>query len=267
MKKTIIIAICLASLIISSSMPVSLAAEVVDWSDNFDDGNYDDWTVVTGAYAVTDGKLTVTDMAPGPAFPVIHHQSNTSFGNWSFDVEIGNDPEEIEHVVICFMRDFGGDGWLGGVGDTDIYMEYFSGGWHLGKGFDDYDYFPAELQWEHHIRVERNSTDPNYIKVYHNDTLYLDTLMLIPDSDYGYFSFLGTRGATIDNIVVANETIIDDGGDDTTSTTTTSTEITSDDTTTSDGTGSPPDMTMILLIAGGGVAVLIVVVLAVKMKT
>jgi len=259
MKKTLIIAIFLTSLIISSYMPVSLAAEVLDWTDNFDDGNYNGWTVASGGYTVTSGKLTVTDLAPGPALPVIHHQSNASFGNWSFDVVIGDDPEEMEHVVICFMRDFGGEGWLGGTGDTSIYMEFYGAGWHLGKSWDDYDHFATVREWEHHIRVQRTRAEPNYIKVYHNDTLSLDILMIVPDSDYGYFSFLGTRGASIDNIVIEYEPEAD-------LTTTTGESTTSEDSTTTD-TGNPPDMTMILLIAGGGVAVLVVVVIFVKMRS
>ena len=128
------------------------------------------------------------------------------------------------------------------------------------KGGDDYDVFASLREWQHHIRVQRTRAEPNYIKVYHNDTLVLDTLMLVPSAEYGYFSFLGTRGASIDNVVVEYEPDIP--------TPTTSTEsATSDGTTTTNGSGDPPDMTMILLIAGGGIAVLVVIVLVVKMRS
>ena len=54
----------------------------IDWSDNFDDGNYDGWTVEDGAYSVTDGALT--SEATGDLWDIIWHPSTTAVGTWNF---------------------------------------------------------------------------------------------------------------------------------------------------------------------------------------
>ncbi|MFW9806451.1 MAG: hypothetical protein ACFFFK_06950, partial [Candidatus Thorarchaeota archaeon] len=104
--------------------------------------------------------------------------------------------------------------------------------------------------------------DPNRIRVYHNDTLALDEMVIFPVGDYSYFAFSGTRGASIDNINVEYEDYIDD-----TTTPTTPTISTTPTDPTSSGTTDPPDMTMILMIAGGGAVVVVAIAIVVKMRS
>jgi hypothetical protein len=249
-------------LIMALSLPTDVvsATQTFDWSEDFSDGNYDGWNITAGAFAVTDGKLTVTEVAPGPALPVILHPSNATFGNWTFDVEIGDDPELSEHVLVNIMRDeYSADPWSG------IHMEYL-GAWTLCRGLDVFDSFGTVREWEHHFLLQRTRDDPNHIKVYHNGTLMLNTLILVPylDNASFCFSFAGTRGATVDNINVEYEPPFPDE-----TTTSTTDDTSTDDTTTTDGgnTGGGGDQTMILLIAGGGAVAVIVIVIIIKMRS
>ena len=255
-------------LIMALSVPMEVVSQTLtlEWSDDFTDGNYNGWNVTAGAYAVTGGKLTVTDIAPGHAFPVILHPSNSTFGNWSCDVVIGDDPEELEHVLVCIMRDIGGTGaWNG------IMLEYLGYQWHLIRDLNPaYESFPTDPSWEHHLRLERARADPNHMKVYHNGTLALNTLVLVPylDNASYYFGFSGTRGASIDNINVEYEPYVPEvTSTDTTSDTTTDDTTTDDSTTNGGGNTGGGDSTMLLLLAGGGAAAVIVIVLVVKMRS
>ncbi len=263
-KRRSLVLIGVVGLILALTVPAEVVSQTqtFDWSEDFDDGNYDGWNITMGEFVVTDGKLTSTGLAPGPSFPVILHPSNATFGNWTFDVELGVDPEYASHVMINFMRDgYSADAWDG------IHME-FLGSWMLCRGLTVYDTFSAVKEWEHHFRIQRTRDDPNHIKVYHNGTLALNTLMLVPylDNASFYFSFAGTGGATIDNINVEYEPPLPD--ETTTSTTdTSSTDTTSTGTSsTGEGTGGG-DSTMILLIAGGGAAAVIVIVIIIKMRS
>ena len=251
----------LIGLLVMTSFPVDVVAQLtLDWSDDFDDGNYDGWTVTAGSFAVNSGKLTVTAMAPGPAFPVILHPSNTTFGNWTFDVEIGEDPEEIEHVIVGFMRDFGGDGVWGGYSDSTFFIEFLWGSIFIGYDTDPDYSFPMNVTWEHHIRVQRTRSEPNTFKVYHNGTLACEAIYIVPPADYSYFGFYGTLGATIDNIDVEYE-------QEPVPTPTTTEPTTTEEPTTSPSPTNPPDMTMILVIAGGGAAVIVVIAIVLKMRS
>ncbi|NHI84120.1 MAG: hypothetical protein EAX81_07440 [Candidatus Thorarchaeota archaeon] len=53
----------------------------IEWSDDFEDGNYDEWTVNRGGYSATDGVMRGTYSS----FNWAHHSSTTALGTWSFD--------------------------------------------------------------------------------------------------------------------------------------------------------------------------------------
>jgi hypothetical protein len=73
-----------AIMILSVSGPVHVDGYVV-WSDNFDDGNYDDWTVIDGEFNATGGSLEATDVS-GASGAKITHNSSVNIGTWSFDI-------------------------------------------------------------------------------------------------------------------------------------------------------------------------------------
>lgn len=207
-----------------------------------------------GIYSAASQKLTVTDLAPGPAFGIIDCPSNSSFGNWTFDVVVGNDLiTPPNHVLVFFMRD--ARGLWGGVADSVFYLEYLGSTWYLWRKSDPLGSFSTIESWDHHLRVERTRADPNQISVYHNGTLALQVTAIVPTADYSYFSFSATRDSSNDNIVVEHEPLIQTSTTTTTPTTSNPTSETTSDT----GTPPPPDMTMVLIIGGGVVAVLVIV--------
>ena len=246
-----------------TSFPVDVVAELtLNWSDDFNDGNYDGWNVTAGSYAVTGGKLTVTALAPGPAMPVILHPSNTTFGNWTFDIEIGDDPDaDPDNVVFSFMRNFGGSlPWASGITENvAIWVQFLGNGMFLGRNTNDLDTVTILAEWEHHIRVQRTRAEPTKIRIYHNDTLALETALIVPVTNYSYVSFCATRGSSIDNINVEYEPEPEPPTTPTTPTTPTET--------TNTGSAEPPDMTMILMIAGGGAVVVVIIAIVVKMRS
>lgn len=257
-KQRQVVLIGLIGLLLMMSFPVEVVSLTLDWTDDFTDGNYDGWTVTAGAYDASSGALTATAYAPGPAFGNIDHPSNSSFGSWSFDVTIVDDPLEINHVLVSFMKETRGV-WVG----IWYYLEYLGSRWHLwkgnGGGGEDIGSFPVVEDQEHNIRVERSRDDEFNMHVYHNDTLVLTAFTLVPLADWSYFSFHATLGSSIDNINIVHEP------EDSTQTDTTPTDTTPTPTPT--GTGEPLDTTMILIIAGGGVAVVVVIAIVVKMRS
>jgi hypothetical protein len=235
----------------------AVAQLTLDWSDDFDDGNYDGWTVFDGAYAVTDGKLTVTAYGAGNGHPFIQHPSNSSFGNWSFDVTIIDHPDPDDHAIVCVMSSH--RSILGGPIDSSFILEWRNR-WNLYRETQELGWFTAERDWKHHIRLERQRAEPNTVYVYHNDTLVLEEYVLVPDLDYAYFGWSASIDSSIDNITVEHEPEIV-----TTTTTPDTTTTTTTDDTTPPPDGTPLDMTMILVI-GGGVVVVLVIVAVVKMR-
>ena len=65
-------------------IPETSAAVV--FADDFDDGNYDGWTVEAGSWEVVDGSLDA-DTGYGMSVPCkIWHNSSTAVGTWSFSI-------------------------------------------------------------------------------------------------------------------------------------------------------------------------------------
>jgi hypothetical protein len=244
------------------AFPVEANAAVMNWSDDFDDGNYDGWTVNEGTFDASGGMLTATGYAPGPDWGGIDHQSNTSMGTWSFDLHVVEETVvPPTHLWICFMRESRGFAFEGNIYaiellSTTLYL-YKGSGTSLGS------YSMGYINGYHHIRIERNTTDANYFYVYHNDVLAIEAFTLVNPYDWGYFSFHSTLGSSIDNITVTE--FVEDPTPTPTPTETEST--TPEPSTTPTGSPEPLDTTMILIIAGGGVAVVVIIAIVVKMRS
>jgi len=168
-------------------------AETV-WSDNFDDGNYDGWTVVNGTFVVEDGVLKT-----GPeSFNVITCPSyGPSTGTWSFDLLangwtvvyfVGNTQQDL--IVLCTGQDYY-------VQRIDVVNGSYSSVKFSGKA----------SAWQH-LNVTRNQD--GRICVYNNGTLVADYVdsTYVPPPDF--FEFYCTGGeAAIDNIVVSDSVDIE----------------------------------------------------------
>jgi len=96
-------------LVLMVSAQVGPSAAAVQWSDDFTDGNYDGWNVVSAEWSAVDNLLEVVggtpvgcDMCVIPG--IIYHESTVTSGTWSFDIEYDlNSTEEAAVPKVFFM--------------------------------------------------------------------------------------------------------------------------------------------------------------------
>lgn len=173
---------------------------VVVWTEDFSDGNLDDWTISMGNFSATDNTLRATDL--GWNFAI--HDSNVAYGTWSFDVHVTETPDDHFYVYII--------SYLGSNYRFSIFTDVFPG-WTDG---DEYtllretgtttipiaEYIPAgDITGWVHFDVHRNAT--GYFSVYINNVLRME----VQDNDItqsSTFQFGTQIGPGIDNILVSN---------------------------------------------------------------
>jgi hypothetical protein len=71
------------------------------WSDNFDNGNYNDWEVLTGNFSLVTGALKGTGERLDQHR--VRHVSPTAYGTWSFDLSLNTSSLTEEHLNVFFM--------------------------------------------------------------------------------------------------------------------------------------------------------------------
>ena len=170
-------AIAFLIIYISVSLSSVYAAEV--WSDNFNDEDISDWTVlawdegssITGNFSAEGGVLTALDNDLNLA----RHDSTTNVGTWSFDMYVPDLPNAI--VAINFMSN--GSRPLYYYNSMMVSVQAMTEGtdrfiiWEI-RGWEAIEfeapYFPTEgvVGW-HHIDITRSST--GNFKVFFNGTL------------------------------------------------------------------------------------------------
>ena len=74
--------VVLGALVITSSQTsgFNYCSALTTWTDNFDDGEFGDWTVELGSFTIIDGVLTGQEDTNA-----LRHDSVCFVGNWSFD--------------------------------------------------------------------------------------------------------------------------------------------------------------------------------------
>ena len=119
--------------LVFSPTPVSAA---ITWSDDFNDGNYDGWTI-KGLYGPIDGESISWSDTAGKAeivndelrftgqqlfrnFTYAVHESSVAYGNWSFDVTVRPIFGSSNHTHIYFIDPRP-------VGEVPDYGDDFSG--------------------------------------------------------------------------------------------------------------------------------------------
>ena len=180
----------------------------VDWSDDFEDGDYDGWEVKRGNWSAENGFLRVSKDGD------INRPSTTSVGTWSFDVYVTPVPEH--HVGFIFMSDtpvsyipvdlLNFNGYLlyiyafsdGSSSTLDLYSS--TGSWIVKRELlEVYDVgMDLSYRW-HHMDITRD--DEGRICVYLNRKLVIDLVDTSCNSS-SFFQFLSQTGPAIDNIVV-----------------------------------------------------------------
>ena len=246
-----------------SLFPQSAAA--VDWEDNFDDGNYDGWTVAYGEWRVEwEEKWLETYLGAGMIHR-ISHPSDVVVGTWSFDHYHGYDAFQ-EYTTVWFLTN-GTDtpdenyGYGLRMRQNDIYLIRLRGEWDQDMLISGAVYTPDEpydKTWTHYD-ITRNSTGAFHVYV-NATTDVAEPVFTVVDTEYSYSERLiidvrGDVSHCIDNIVVDdNITITPRAPTTPTPTATTTTE------------GPTPLMDPILLVAGAGVAGIVIVAAVVFMR-
>ncbi len=216
---------------------VTLQSNARYWSDDFNDGDYDGWTItgydfepfyadmmtppipIKGNYTAEDGALqSLGPRVPGRA-GVASHPSTVAYGTWSFDVHITDETEE--HFYVYFATDDWGDYPLH-INSYDIAIVLQPGqawSWELEEdaeagfvlvkrngaaleggwqGLGSYSLY-EELSGVYHVDVTRDHMG--------NFKVYIDGDLVIEATDNEHktstwFRFTGEPGPAIDNVVV-----------------------------------------------------------------
>ena len=245
---------------------LSQVSATVVWSDNFDDGNYDGWTVEAGAFSVTNGALMSEDSVDD--YDTIWNSSSTTVGTWNFSLY--HESNGASHWIMFMVN-----GTPGTLESPTLYgygIEFDSSDsppkatirlikqigvgslsrFPLGVYVPDYDFGGTWTDFA----VSRNSTGG--FNVWINGTHTFESVNT--DHDYSemfvYYTH-GLAGGGLDNIVVSDDPLSPPVS--TTPTTTPS------ETPTTPGEPTPIDP-MLLAIAGVGVVVVILAVVCLKRR-
>jgi hypothetical protein len=182
------------------------------WTDNFNDGDFSDWTVESGTFSVADGSLRGSDSANA-----IRHDSSTAQGTWTFDIELVS----TSSVYVSFLA---GE-TSGGIATscyclriTEADMRLLESTNYQNTLLDRYNPVESIAGWQH-IDITRDASGE--FLIYVNDTLQLEA----SDTNHGtsnYFVFYCNPGCAIDNIVISDSVDIEPPTTPTTPTTPTS---------------------------------------------
>jgi hypothetical protein len=220
------------------------ASASIGWADDFNDGNYDgwtinglyapvvgDWSITTGKADIVDGELIFTGEQIFRNFSYAIHESTVEYGSWSFDVKVRPISGSSNHTHIYFLDNRPTEE----IPDFESpYMAYdvfiYSAPWNVSppnwmRKYDDTapsillvrrsvntgviigNYSVDEINGLYRFNVTREDT--GRIRVYVNDTLRIDvveTRTFTPQSFY----LTSEAGISYDNIVVSGRT---EGGD------------------------------------------------------
>jgi hypothetical protein len=201
--KKISISILIILLCISLFITFPCKAATV-WSDDFNDGNYDGWTVMNGTFSVEDGKLKA---GPGDYNVIVCPSYSPAYGTWSFDVltkSVGLDMAIVfigTYPIYYTVYPIPNQGFViisSSMGGALLLRKFLNGSTSTSTppGF-----YVSSSAWQH-INITRNQD--GRICIYDNGTLVRDVTdnSVIPTSKY--FAFYSARGAIIDNIVVSD---------------------------------------------------------------
>lgn len=218
---------------------VTVEGQTPVWSDDFNDGNYDGWTVQEGSYSATNNQLE----GGSAVWNWIYRASTVAYGEWRFDVCC----ETVAGVRVAFMAlDTSGvgyqrpnDGYYLQFVPYENYIRLYR---NVGgtQSWMDGDTVTGLMNTLLQVIVTRNST--GYFNVTINGVDRLQAQSTHHTSS-AYFLILMTEGGYIDNIEVYSQISDGDGN--------------------GNGEGATPIPIEVIAIAGGLVAVIVIIVVVV----
>ncbi|MFX0151113.1 MAG: hypothetical protein ACFFAJ_10060 [Candidatus Hodarchaeota archaeon] len=215
-RKKLVISTLVTSIIVflltPMVQPFPCAATVV-WSDDFNDGNCDGWTIQNGTFSATNNMLVAT----GSKFEwhLAHHPSTLVYGTWAFDIYL-NETEDSDYFFIHFLaldtRTYGSDELP--LNCYSIVISFGPRGYHLWKTTDTDTHesimlghtdYPPTPGWNH-IDITRNTDGQFY--VYVNNSLAIGALDNEIKSSNHFIYGVISGCHPIDNIVVKDDITI-----------------------------------------------------------
>jgi len=182
-------------LILASMFPLNETGAAVVWADDFNDGNYSDWTIIYGAFS-TDNYMLQSLVAQS----CINHPSSVIIGTWSFDFIFSgrfssgaNIGFACEEVVLYPVT-----GYVLKVGRSAFELVVWnqSYDWIIGA------YYPSShIDGQQQVDITREET--GLIRVFINGTLRIeavDNTLTISN----FFHFFCGPDEALDNIVVSD---------------------------------------------------------------
>ncbi|MHA1930695.1 MAG: hypothetical protein ACTSV2_19160 [Candidatus Thorarchaeota archaeon] len=206
---------------IAQTTPEFTTSQASSWSDDFEDGNFDDWLTIStadggkipGNFTLIDGALFTQDE---DAWNSAFHDSETVTGTWSMDIYAVN--RDRPNIQVAFMLENYTleDAWKKGyiiVLLTGPYNTWTNDGVAFFRVISysnpsNYHWLQysatGELNGWQHLDITRGNN--GQMCVYVNATLYLNLIdNRITESTR--FCFQGDKGRGIDNINVTNNLI------------------------------------------------------------
>jgi len=175
------------------------------WSDDFNDGNYDEWTIMNGTFIVEDGMLKA---GPGDYNFIVHPSYGPPTGTWSFDIltnSVGLDTSVT--LIGTYPITYGTYPVPTPQQGLAIRSTTDSGYLFIQKVLNGTPVdFPVFFGWSssswQHINITRSSD--GRICIFQNGTFKGDIEDASVKTTPDYFSFWSARQAIIDNIVVSD---------------------------------------------------------------
>jgi len=183
--------------------------QIQEWDDDFDDGDYEGWTVRFGSWSITNYTLQAlyhSDTIDNGGY--IQYPSDIAYGTWSFDVYLRPTKMVLFPFIIIngTWVEYGYDYWLEikpWRGITEFIFSKDIGTYPEFTFPLDYYAILADLtdRW-HHIDITRDIEGRFYI--YLNGDLIMDALDDSVKTSETFRVFSYPDGSLIDNISVRN---------------------------------------------------------------
>ena len=212
-------------LILSLSSVITSRAAIV-FSEDFDDGNFDGWTVTgtslfsgartviaKGNFSATDKTLRATGTTKPGAYSILTHPTITTKGTWSWDLYFNKEGTMVGYTgivtfadkpVVTTPLDWSAYGIQIGDSGTLTFMRY-QNGFDTQIGYGKFTSKPGS--WTH-IDLTRN--EKGRFCLYADGNLSMNVTD-IKISTFEYFGFWLVPGPAIDNIVVSDSMFVPPG--------------------------------------------------------
>jgi hypothetical protein len=208
---SLILIITTIALLLSTLISTSTSSATVVWQDDFNDGDFDLWTIDYGDFGITGNALEATG-AVGWNF--IRHPSTVAYGSWSFDVLAEPAPDNHSYVYI-----------IAGIGDAlpnyrlCIWTDPFSTGGTVYTTGPGVSLLKQPGAIETTTSIAGWVTDYSFVGTWHSINVTRDsnglftirvdgtTRITITDNELAtstHFRFGAQENSAIDNIIVSD---------------------------------------------------------------